>query len=140
MPTIVIHTLFKIAKLFHQMSKNTSAFMSQIKNHNVEDQPVKSYVNVWCVCACAVQIVFWLVWVCLNLLAGAVTCLWLNIHVPSGHAQVFSCLTSLSICSCFPLFFCLFSAYTCPTHKPYSYTHSCLVRLLHIQPRLLHVH
>lgn len=75
--------------------------MGQMKNHNGEDQPVliKSCVNVLCVCACAVQIVFWLVWVCLNLLAGAMTCLWLNIHVPSGHAQVCSCLTSVSICS-----------------------------------------
>lgn len=50
---------------------------------------------------------------CVCLFAGAVTCLWLNIHVPSGHAQVCSCLTSVSICSNMLLFvlrsvFCLY--------------------------------
>jgi len=70
-----------------------------------------------CVCTCAVQIVYWLVWVCLNLLAGAVTCLWLNIHVPSGRAHVCSCLTPVSICSNMLPFvhlsvFCLYSPNT----------------------------
>lgn len=50
---------------------------------------------------------------CVCVFAAAVACLWLNIHVPVGWAQVCSCLPSVLICSNMHLFalqlvFCLY--------------------------------
>lgn len=71
MPTWVIQALFKMAKLFPQMSNKTSLSlwvkwkitMLKLRQRAL----IKMYVNALCFCAYAVQIMFRLVWVCLNL-------------------------------------------------------------------------